>query len=156
VVPPLAEARLRDCEGVASTLRLQGARPYDLRPDPAYAEALATTMRVLQRARTAGLEQLRQADRPAEQGDAAAAVARAYQAAGLSLADARPAPLVAAPARAVVAALRRTGGAYADLAVAAHDANRTHYARAARRVRAAEADIEGSLAALRAYGYGIS
>jgi hypothetical protein len=153
-VPPLAEPRLPGCDALASTLRLQGEQPYALQPDGAWAEALATALRVLARSRAAGLDQLRTADRPSAQGDAAAAVARAYQAAGLSLADSKPAPLVAAPARAVVEALRRAGGAYAGLAVAAKDANRGRYAAARQEARKAEADVGRALAALRAFGYG--
>jgi hypothetical protein len=153
-VPPLAEARLASCDGLASTLRLRGATPYELQPDSGFGQALATTLRVLDRARNAGLQQLRASDRPRAQGDGAAAVARAYQAAGLSLADATPPPLVADRAGAVVAALRGAGGAYANLARAAHLADRSGYVAARRAARSAEAEVGRALAALQPYGYG--
>ena len=65
---PEAASFLANCESVATSLQLSGAKPYALGPDPAYARTLSTTLGKLDRARAPAAARLRRADTPGRPG----------------------------------------------------------------------------------------
>lgn len=148
-------AALASCESIATTLELRDAKPLPLGPSQAYADSLNATLGKLNTARAAGRSRLRAARTPAGQGDAAAALQRAYREASRSLAGAPAGPTAAAANKAIVDALVRTTGAYERLASAARRGDRGAYGSARAAVRSGEAAVQRAIRRLAALGYAV-
>ena len=80
VTPPGTEGSFStDCERVAGTLRLAGAKPYSLGPSDAYAATLGKTISRLDSASAPAARRLKSADTPSAQASAATDLAAAYR-----------------------------------------------------------------------------
>jgi hypothetical protein len=148
-----AERFLPECERVASTLGLTGARPYGVRPDPAYGAAVSRAIAELNQARLARRERFGRARTPQGQADAAADLARSYGGAADALRASPPEGPVARANAAIVAGLRGAQRAYTDLSAAARRGDAAAFDRARRAVRNAEAGVQQALRGLRGFGY---
>jgi hypothetical protein len=144
---------LPECERVASTLRLTGAKPYGVQPDPQYAATLDRTITELNRVRLARRARFGRARTPQGQADAAGDLARSYAWAAGRLAGAAPDRPEQRANAAIVAGLRGAQGAYADLAGAARRGDAAGFDRARQAVRRSEVQLERSLRALQGFGY---
>ena len=143
----------RDCESVATTLRLMGAEPYPLGPRPEYARSLRRTLGALDRARRSGTARLAGADTPDAQAAAAAALAGSYRRASEAVAATKASPADAAANRSLAAALERTGSAYAAAAEAARANDEAAYADAASAVSKAQSAVRRALDGFEQLGY---
>ena len=146
----------RDCESVATTLRLNGAEPYTLGPQPDYAGRLGAILEKLDEESRSGSAKLRKADAPGAQAAAAAELAGSYRRAGdaVEALDTSPADRVANGS--LAAALTHTGSAYAKAAEAARSGDETAYADADRALRASQATLQRSLSRFEQLGYDLS
>jgi hypothetical protein len=147
---------LRDCESVAATLELAGARPYALGPSAAYAGTLRGVMTSLERARRSGAADLGRADTPAAQAKAADALSEAYLRAARALAGAKVSPADAAANAALAQALRETSLAYSRAADAARANDGDAYAAAAQALKTEQARLRRALSGLERLGYVLS
>jgi predicted Ser/Thr protein kinase len=146
----------RDCEGVATTLRLRGAEPYALGPRPAYARRLRRTLDTLDRARRSGAAALQAADTPDAQAAAAGELAGSYRRAGDAVSATETSPTEAAANRALARALERTGSAYAAAADAARANDDAAYAAAGRAVSKEQGAVRRALEGFERLGYVLS
>jgi hypothetical protein len=146
--PAQAAAFLPECERAASTLKLEGAKPFELGPGRQYVEAVNSTIERLQAGRERQLAGLRVARTPVQQARAAGNVARAYETAARALADAPASPQVAAASDAIVSALNDSADAWKQVAEGATRANRREYLAGGRAVKRAEAQLQKALAQL--------
>jgi hypothetical protein len=153
---PQADAFLRDCEAVATTLQLTGAEPYPLGPNPAYARRLGRVFDRLDSVRVPGVAKMRRAGTPDAQAEAADALARAYIGASRAAADIEVSPADGAAHEALAAALQRIGFAYDRAAEAARASNGPGYSAAGRSVQAGERALRRALAELEQLGYSVS
>ena len=148
-VPP------KQCEDVAASLSVDGAKDYDLAPSPAYAAKVRGAVSAVDSARKRGLAALSNGSTQKAQGTAASQVAAAYATFARRLAAAAPTPY-ASPANAtIVAAARSTQRAYAALAAAAAAGSRGRYDAARTLVRKREAQLRAALSQLAQLGYRI-
>jgi predicted Ser/Thr protein kinase len=146
----------RDCESIATTLRLTGAEAYSLGPQPAYARFLRSTLGELNRSVSSGTAQLREAGTPDEQAAAAAALAGDYRRASEAVLAAEVSPRDAAANRSLGGALERTGSAYAAAAEAARANDAAGYAAAERRVARSQRAVQAALSEFEQLGYSLS
>ena len=138
--PPASAAEFaQDCERVAASLQLTGAKPLALGPSEAYAKERWRRVRAARlRGRRRRAQRLRRARTPAAQAAAARALASAYRsAASARLGGAGRARTSATPEPPSPASLRAVGDAYARAAAAARGGDRGAYAAARRSVRRA-------------------
>ena len=142
-----------DCERVAASLELAGARAFPLGPSEDVAKLLDTTAGRLETARAAGTRKLRAADTPAAQARAASELARAYAAASRSLTAADVSPADAGAIGALAASLRQVGRGYDRAAAAARDEDSAAFAAAGRSVRTAGAAAVRAVNRLEQLGY---
>ena len=143
--PAQAARFLPECERAASTLKLEGAKPFDLGPGRDYVERVNGTLDRLQRARGAGIAALKRAKTPAQQARAAENVARAYDAAAKALLRAPVSPQVASTNDAIVAALGDAGDAWREVAEGAERADAGDYQAGERAVKKAEKQLAETL-----------
>jgi predicted Ser/Thr protein kinase len=143
----------RDCESVATTLRLVGAEPYPLGPRPEYARSLRRTLGALDQARRSGTARLAGADTPDAQAAAAATLAGSYRRASEAVAATEASPADAAANRSLAAALERTGSAYGAAAEAARANDEAAYADAASAVSKAQSAVRRALDGFKQLGY---
>ena len=148
-----AQEFLAQCERVASTLRLTGARPIPLGPDRRYAARLDQAIGRLNAARAAGGRRLQGARTPAGQARTAAGLSAAYRRAALSLAGAPLNTTEDAANLRIVAALRTTQAAYARMASGARANDRGRYNAARAAVTRGEAAVQQAVEALEPLGY---
>lgn len=145
----------KQCEDVAASLSVAGAKDYELTPSPSYAANVRGAVSTLNSARKRDLAALSKASTQKAQGTAANQVAAGYSTLARRLAAAGPTPY-AAPANAkIVAAARSTQRAYAVLATAAAAGNRGRYDAARTLVRKREAQLRAALSQLARLGYRI-
>ena len=143
----------RDCEGVATTLKLAGATAYPLGPSPAYARRLRTVLTTLGPAQRSGAARLRRADTPEAQAAAADALESAYLRAARALEDAKVSPADAAANRALAHALEGTALAYQRAAGAARAGDEDPYSAAGRALETEQAELRRALSSLERLGY---
>ena len=156
VAPPAAAAAFRpDCERVASTLELTGARALPLGPSTSYAQGLDRMVRGLNRARTRLRARLRDARRPGGQARSADQLARAYSAALAALPDA-PGPAEQRAHAAIRDALASTRDAYERMSASAQGGDSAGFGAARESVQSGERAFQRALAALEPLGYSIS
>ena len=136
------------CERAASTLELEGAKPFDLGLGRDYVKRLNGTLSRLQRARDGGFRALRSAKTPDQQGRAAGNISRAYSGAARSLSRAAAPPQTASANDAVVGALNDAADAWGDVSDAAADGDRGAYQDGERAVKKAEAQVAKAVKAL--------
>jgi hypothetical protein len=155
VAPPAAQDFLADCERVAATLELSGARAHPLGPSAGYARLLATTTRQLDRARAGGASRLRSADSASGQASAADSLARAYAGAARRLRGADVSPREQAANARIAAALGSIAAAYERAASAARDGDSAAYSAARDAVTRGGRRLRRSLSALSELGYAV-
>jgi hypothetical protein len=137
---PVAPARLKECERIASTIALRGARPAALASDGAPARAVSEVMTELRSARQVRRRELAKARRAPEQARAARALAESYRDAADRL-EASPV-IEDGVAGGLAESLRAAASAYGELAAAAKDRDRTDYRAATRVIVRREAAVE--------------
>jgi hypothetical protein len=134
----------QQCERVASTLTLTGAKPYDLGVPAAYANGLSSALSELQSSRKPALAKLRVAKTPSAQASAARQAAAAYATAAKMHPGQVP-PQVGDADDAIYTSLRAGQRAYAALAAAAAGGNSGRYTAAERQVKAADRALQQGL-----------
>jgi hypothetical protein len=142
-----------ECERVATTLELSGAKPLPLGPREAYAKAVGAAFERLDEEAGAAAKRLRAADTPSAQSGAAGDLADAYRAAARSVSGAPAGPYEDAANSRLAASLRALTSAYARAAAAARDGDDRGYAAASRAVRRGAADLRRAQGGLRRLGY---
>lgn len=146
--PAQAAKFLPECERAASTLELDGAKPFDLGLGREYVARLNGTFKRLQGARDAGVRGLKSAKTPAQQARAATGISRAYSAAAKSLSRAPVSPQAASANDAIVSALNDASDAWGKVADGAAKSDRGAYLAGGRAVKKAEAQVSKSVDAL--------
>jgi hypothetical protein len=142
-----AQAFATDCERVASTLTINGAKAYPLGVPKAYTTSLNGALTKLQSQRKAALAKLKSAKTPGSQASAARAAAGAYGAAVKALPKTVP-PQVAKAQAAIAAALRAGQKGYLTLAGGAASGSKSRYGAGKRQVAKADAALKKALAQL--------
>jgi hypothetical protein len=155
VAPQGARDFLADCERVAATLELSGAKPYPLGPSGDYARLLSNTTRELDRVRSAGARRLKAANSAGAQGAAAESLARAYNGASRRLRSAAVSPREQQANARIAAALGAIGAAYDRAASAARGGDGGAYAAAQRAIRRGGARLQRAFRALSQLGYAV-
>jgi hypothetical protein len=150
---PQARAFAAACESVARTLGLNGARPYALGPDPAFAKRVDKAMAALSKERAGARRSLRAADRPGPQAVYARDLAKAFDGAANATAKGPVSPAVADARSRIVSALHTVAARYRELAAKATAYKRKAFKRASARVTAAEKRVDRALGTLRSEGY---
>jgi hypothetical protein len=145
-----------DCDRIAQTLQVPGARGLPLGPSPAYARRVGRALKALGRDRAAAVSRMRTARTPAAQAAAATAASRAVARARAAVAASAASPYDRGANATLTAALKRTARAYGGLAGAARADDRAGYAAARRAVATAEAALTDAIADLRPLGYAIA
>jgi hypothetical protein len=154
VTPPGTEGSFStDCERVAGTLRLAGAKPYSLGPSDAYAATLRKTISRLDSASAPAARRLKSADTPSAQASAATALAAAYRDASRSVARESVSPLVQGANSRIAAALNRIAGGYTSAASAARDGDTSAYNAAGRTVSRGGDSLQRAFDELKDLGY---
>jgi len=142
------------CESIASTLRLQSARPFPLGPSKDYAKALGSAIEPLNTARSNGRAALTAAARkPADYAQAAGSLSAAYASAAGALRKQVVSPADGHANAKIVAALTGASHAYRDVASAARKRDRRAYRTASAKVTAAERRVSDAIAGLHDLGY---
>jgi serine/threonine protein kinase len=142
-----------DCERVAATMKLSGAKAYALGPQAAYARGADRALTALASARSRGRRALAGARTQGGQARLAAAVATAHDRAVAALARMEVSPADAAGHAALVAAIRRAGDGYARMARAARRHDAQGFAAGQRTVRDGDAMLRKAFGALKELGY---
>jgi hypothetical protein len=145
----------KQCEDVAASLSVAGAKDYDLAPSPTYAAKVRGAVSTLGSARKRGLAALSKGSTQKAQGTAAGQVAAAYSTFARRVAAAGPTPYAAPANGRIVAAARSTQRAYAALAAAAAAGSRGRYDAARTLVRKREAELRAAVSQLAQLGYRI-
>ena len=143
--PATATRFMPECERAASTLKLEGAQPYDLGPGREYVDTVNGTLDKLQSARTRQVAALKSAKTPAQQAKAAGNIARAYDGAAKTLSKAPVSPQVASVNDAIVAALNDASDAWTKVADGADAADADDYNAGERAVKKAEKQLAAAL-----------
>jgi integrase len=152
----VGEAVQSDCSASAATLILaDGVEALPLGPSKAYARAVNRALGKLERKRSAATGRLREAKLPGRQADAASDVAAAYRRAESSLRKAEPTALEREAHPRLVAAIDRSGAAWAALASAARSENERRYDAARSQVRARDGELRNRVKALAQLGYDV-
>ncbi len=135
----VAPQRLRECEGIASTIALRGGRPVALATIGEGEQVVNELMAALRSARVRGRRELARARRAPGQAQAARGLAKTYRAAAERV---ERSPEIDGEAGELAESLRAAGSAYGDLAAAAARGNRERYRAARRAVVEREAAVE--------------
>ena len=156
VAPPRAAAAFfPDCERVAASVELTGAKPVALGPSAAYARALNAAFEPLAAAARSGGASLRAADTPAAQARAARALAGAYVDAASAVARAPAGPAEREAGSRVEEALRSASAGYVRLADAARSDNAGAYRAARATIRRSDARLRAGIDELAELGYDV-
>jgi serine/threonine protein kinase len=142
-----------DCERVAASLELSGAKAYALGPQAGYARRLDRALTALAAARSRDRRALAGAKTQGGQARLAGALAAAHDRAADALARLAVTPADAGAHAALVAAVRRARGGYARMARAARRHDARGFAAGERTVRDGDAMLRKALAALKDLGY---
>jgi hypothetical protein len=134
----------QECERVASTLTLTGAKAFDLGVPAAYASGLTAALAKLQGARGAALAKMRSAKTPSAQAAGARQAAAAYGAAARTHPSEVP-PQVGDADAGILAALRAGQSGYTSLATAAASGNGGRYAAARGKIAKADKALQKAL-----------
>ncbi len=137
--PRVAPERLRECEAIASTIVLRGARPAALASVGEGRRALSEVMERLRAERRAARRELAGARHAPEQARAARELEASYRDAADSL---ESSPAIEGEADSLAESLRAAASAYEDLAAAAKDGDRSRYREASRLIAEREAAVE--------------
>ena len=142
-----------ECNEIAASLRLAGARALDVRPSAAYAGDLSSALKALATSRDRSRSALAKAKTAKGQVDPAAALASAYAAAQRRVKPLK-APELARPLNGAIAgALGDIGAAYDRMADAARDADSGAFKNARAAVTRAESALARALDGLAGLGY---
>jgi len=153
-VPP-GERTGAECDQAAATLELRRGEPLGLRPDARYGASVQRVMGQLQPLRRSLRQRLGKARTRAEQSQAAAGLAQAFDRGARGIARIEPPPVAANANKAIADAMRQASSAYSGMRKAADSFDVAGWERGEDRVRAGEARVQGSLDALRQLGYTI-
>jgi serine/threonine protein kinase len=145
----------KQCEDVAASLSVAGAKDYELAPSSGYARKVRRAVSSLDDARKRGLTVLSKASTQKAQGTAANQVAAAYSTFAKRVAAAGPTAYASPANGRIVAAAHSTQRAYGALAAAAAAGNRGRYNAARTLVRKREAQLRAALSELAQLGYRI-
>jgi predicted Ser/Thr protein kinase len=158
VARPGAEAAAfnRDCESVATTLRVTGAKVYPLGPRPEYAASLKAALARLERASKAPAATLKNAATREAQAAAASDLAAAYTRGAQTVQGIETGPAERGANGTLASALLRTAAAYTAAAKAARAGNEAAYASASRDVQNLQRVTARSLRAFEDLGYDVS
>ena len=146
---------LDECEGIAGTLRLKGARAFAVGPDPDYAKLVNSRVTKVSRARDSARARVRTATTAAAVASALRSVVPVYRSAARRLAAREVSPELKPTSLAIATAMAGVGNAYTRLAAAAASQSDARYKKQQRRVRAAEGRLNRTLSALRSLGYSV-
>ena len=153
VAPGQAAALARQCDAIASTLRVRRATAYPIGPSKTYASTLNAAVGDVQQSTDANQANLDQSDTLAGQAAAANALASAYQSAARQLAALNLSPADSAVNGPLVSALQTAARAYRRAARSATSGNADAYLTASAAIPGAKAQLNTALAAVRAAGY---
>jgi len=145
-----------DCDRVAASLELTGAKALPLGPSKQTADLLERTVSRLDDATASATPRLRSADTPDAQARAAAELSRAYAAASRSLRTADVGPAEALAIDRLGAAFGSVSAAYARAAAAARDGDEAAFAAAGRAVDRGGKAADRALSRLGDLGYRVS
>lgn len=145
-----------DCDRIAASLELTGAKALPLGPSKETADLLERTAKRLDDATASATPKLRSADTPDAQARAASELSRAYATASRSLASADVGPADALAIDRLAAALGRVSAAYGRSADAARDGDSAAFAAAGRAVDRAGKAADRALGRLGDLGYRVS
>ena len=145
----------RSCAQVASTLRVDGARPVPLGPHAAYAKSVGTALAALTHARTSALKDLGAAHTRRGQGKAADAIASAYGRARSTLLRAPLSPLERDAHARLLAALQDAQTAWKAMGSAAANGDGERYANARRLAGERESAVRKAVGVLERLGYDV-
>jgi hypothetical protein len=144
------------CDSIANTLELSDGDPFPVGPSKDYAGAVDKTLAGLGKADKAGQAKLKSAKTPQAQAAAAGALAKAFHAAGKSLAALDLSPADRGVNGLLVKALRQTGGGYDKAASAAAKKNKSAFNQAGDDVANGRKAVARALAGLKAAGYDVA
>jgi hypothetical protein len=154
-VTPAADAAAfkPQCDAVANTIALKGAKGFPVGPSATYAKAVADTMASVNKADAAGQAALKRAKAPADMAGATAATAKAYSNAAAKLGGLELSPADKSITATLVAALNKTGTAYGKAAAAARKKDSAGFRKQSAAVKAGKAAIADALSRIKAAGY---
>lgn len=153
LTPDLIDSLRGECDAMATTLELRGARTLPLGPNARFGRRVAGVLREVDSTRRAGRWALRVAKRHTGQGRRAADVADVFAEAGRRLSSRGPEAGTATVHADLVDRLRGVGAAYRTLSSSATRADRRAYNSARRAVSAREKGLSRALARMRKLGY---
>ena len=153
VAPGQAAALARQCDAIASTLRVRRATAYPIGPSKTYASTLNAAVGDVQQSTDANQPNLDQSDTLAGQAAAANALASAYESAARQLAALNLSPADRAVNGPLVSALQTAARAYRGAARSATSGDADAYLTASAAIPGAKAQLNTALAAVRAAGY---
>jgi hypothetical protein len=154
VTPPGAKGSFStDCERVAGTLRLAGAKPYSLGPSDAYAATLGKTVSRLDSASAPAARRLKSADTPSAQASAATDLAAAYRDASRRVSRESVSPLDKGANSRIAAALTQISRGYTSAASAARAGDTGAYNAAGRAISRGGTALTRAFDQLKALGY---
>jgi hypothetical protein len=151
-----AESFGATCDQIANSLELSSGDPFPVGPSKAYAGAVDKTLAALGKADKAGQAKLKSAKTPQAQAAAALVLAKAFHAAGKSLAKQDLSPADRGANGLLVKALRQTGGGYDKASAAAAKKNKAAFSKAGGDVAKGRKAIASALAGLKAAGYDVA
>jgi len=152
VASEAAATLLGQCERVAATLRVPGARPVELRPSAAYGAELTSALTRLSGRREPALASL---GAGRDRAGSAARLATAFATAQQTLGGTRPPEAAASVHANVVSGLQSAERAYTRLAAAARAGDAAAYRPAARAAAAGEGAVRRALQDLEILGYAV-
>jgi hypothetical protein len=153
-VPPGQAAGLqRQCDAIASTLRLRRGTAYPIGPSEAYAGTLNGALGDLQQSADANETSLERSQTLAGHAAAANALASAYRGAARQLAGLNLSPADTAVNQRLISALRDAARAYTRAARSASAGNADSYRAASAAIPGVKARLNAALSDVRAAGY---
>jgi len=148
-----AVAYLKQCEEIVATVTLVGLTPFDLSPNEAYANKLATLIGGLDAERLTLRREIRSSTTPARLSALSSALARRFATAANSLALFEAPQAASAAQAALDSALQDANRGYGALSAAAAAEDSSAYGEAERKVQAAEARVDAALRNFALLGY---
>jgi predicted Ser/Thr protein kinase len=153
VPPGQAGGLQRQCDAIASTLRLRRGTAYPIGPSEAYASTLNGALGDLQQSADANETSLERSQTLAGQAAAANALASAYRGAARQLADLNLSPADTAVNKRLISSLRAAGRAYTRAARAASAGNADSYRAASAAIPGVKARLNAALSDVQGAGY---
>jgi serine/threonine-protein kinase len=154
--PRASSSTLRDCETIAASLTVSGAKPLAVQTDATYAKGLSSALKALASARDAGRKTLKAAGSAKAQAGPAQSLATSYRAAVKAVRALKPPPLAAALNRVIATDLDNAADGYAKMASAARDGDSSGFAAGRGVVQGAEKALRRALDGLAGLGYEVS